>query len=73
MGLSPQTPVVGGTTLQIPAIQSPDFVAGVSGWQVSQDGNVQFNSGTFTGNITATAFQGTNFVINDSGIFFYGV
>ena len=30
--------------LAIPSIQSPNFVPGVSGWQIDQDGNAEFNS-----------------------------
>ena len=38
-----QDPVVGGVALRIPAIQSPNFVSGVSGWQINQNGTAQFN------------------------------
>jgi hypothetical protein len=37
-------PATGGTVLRIPAIQSPNFVNGVSGWIIRQDGSAQFNS-----------------------------
>lgn len=36
-------PVVGGTTLIRPAINSPDFVTGVSGWSINKDGSAEFN------------------------------
>jgi hypothetical protein len=59
-------PIVGGTVLRIPAIQSPGFVAGASGWIIRIDGSAEFNNlnvrGTFTGN---------NYVINTLGEFFY--
>lgn len=71
MGLTAGNPIVGGTILQSAAIQSPDYVPGVSGWQVDQDGNAEFNSGTFAGTITAAGFAGVNFVINQQGLFFY--
>ena len=72
MGLTAGNPVVGGTVLERAAIRSPDFVTGVSGWTINQDGTVEFNSGVFRGTITAGQFQGLNFVINQQGIFFYG-
>jgi hypothetical protein len=46
-------------------------VPGVSGWSINKDGTVEFNSGTFRGTVTAGQFIGTNFIINQSGIFFY--
>lgn len=72
MGLLAGNPVVGGTVLERAAVESPDFVTGVSGWAINQDGTVEFNSGTFRGTITAGQFQGIDFVINQQGIFFYG-
>lgn len=66
MGLDPQNPIVGGTILRIPAIQSPGFVAGVSGWIIRIDGSAEFNNLVIRG-----TFSGTNFVINSSGEFFY--
>lgn len=59
-------PIVGGTVLRIPAIQSPNFVSGSSGWQIAIDGSAEFNNLTIRG-----TFNGTNFVINTSGAFFY--
>lgn len=35
--------VVGGTTLVRPAIRSPNFVAGTSGWSIDADGSAEFN------------------------------
>jgi hypothetical protein len=66
-----QDPIVGGIALRKPAIRSPNYVAGVSGWTINIDGSVEFNSGTFRGTVTAGTFQGTNFIINSSGIFLY--
>lgn len=71
MALTPANPIVGGTILQIPAITSPDYVPGVSGWTIGQDGTVQFNSGEFTGQITGGSFAGVDFTINQAGMFFY--
>lgn len=39
-----QNPVVGGTALRIPAIQSPNFQAGSTGWIVRNDGSAEFNN-----------------------------
>ena len=37
-------PIIGGGgTLVYPAIKSPNFVAGVSGWSIDKDGNAYFN------------------------------
>lgn len=40
MGFS--NPVVGGVTLVRPAIQSPNYVPGVSGWSINADGTAEF-------------------------------
>lgn len=64
-------PIVGGISLRIPAIRSPDYVAAVSGWTINVDGSAEFNNGTFRGTVTASTFQGTDFVINSSGEFYY--
>lgn len=41
--------VVGGTTLLRPAIRSPNYVPGVSGWTINRDGTSEFAGGTFRG------------------------
>lgn len=41
--------IVGGTTLLRPAIRSPNYVAGISGWTINRDGTSEFASGTFRG------------------------
>lgn len=64
-------PVVGGVALRRAAIQSPNYVAGSTGWTINQDGSVEFNNGVFRGTVTAGTFQGTNFVISQTGEFFY--
>lgn len=67
----PGKPVFGAGVLRYPAMQSPNYVAGASGWIIRQDGSVEFNNGTFRGTITAGTFQGNNFIINSAGQFFY--
>lgn len=42
-------PLVAGTTLIRAAINSPDYVAGVSGWSINKDGTAEFNSVTVRG------------------------
>jgi hypothetical protein len=42
--MSPVNPVVGGTVLRRAAIQSPNYVTGVSGWAIKQDGSAEFNN-----------------------------
>lgn len=49
--MQPGNPIVGGTVLRIPAIQSPDYVTGVSGWAVFQDGHAEFNDITVRGTV----------------------
>lgn len=60
-------PIEGGDVLRIPALQSPNFVDGVSGWFIGIDGSAQFNNLEIRG-----SFLGSDFVINSAGIFFYG-
>ena len=64
--MTPGNPLVGGTILRRPAIQSPNFVAGVSGWTINADGSAEFDNLTIRG-----TFQGTDYVINSTGIFLY--
>jgi len=64
-------PLVGSTILRRPAIQSPGYTADSVGWTINADGSVEFNSGVFRGTVTAGTFQGTDFIINASGAFFY--
>jgi hypothetical protein len=52
--------------LAIPSVQSPNFVHGVSGWQISKNGNAEFNNLTIRG-----TFFGLDFIINNAGAFFY--
>lgn len=62
-------PVVGGTTLRIPAIQSPNFsLANQTGWAIFADGSAYFFNVTAAGTITG----GTLVVDGPSGgVFIY--
>src|SRR5260370_8988036 len=71
MALKSENNILAGTSLARAAIQSPDYVPGVSGWSIFQNGDVEFNSGTFRGTLAAATFIGNDFIINTSGAFFY--
>lgn len=43
--------VVGGITVVRPAIQSANYVPGVSGWRIARDGSAEFANGTFRGSV----------------------
>lgn len=49
--VQPGNPIVGGTVLRIPAIQSPNFVSGSTGWAINADGTAEFNGLTLHGTI----------------------
>lgn len=66
MALKPENPVVGGTVLRRQAVESPNYVPGVSGWAIKQDGSAEFNNMVVRG-----TFNGTNYTINSAGEFFY--
>ena len=53
-------PIVGGQgTLIRNAIQSPDYVPGVSGWAIKKDGSAEFNDATVRGVFVTGAAGGT--------------
>lgn len=64
--MMPGNPVVGSTVLRRPAIQSPNFETGVSGWAINADGTAEFDNVTVRGE-----FAGTDFVLDSSGLFLY--
>jgi hypothetical protein len=67
MGTPFPNPVVGGGgQLVIPLIRSPDYMPGVSGWEIRSDGSAEFNDLDLRGK-----FLGASFLINSSGIFVY--
>lgn len=66
MAMSPgNQAITGGTVLRTPAIQSPNYVAGVSGWIVRSDGSAEFNAGTFRGSIEVGSLTGQHFWVNN--------
>lgn len=54
-------PITAGDDLVIPLIQSPNFVSGVSGWQVNRDGSAQFNNVVIRG---GEVINGTTLIYN---------
>lgn len=60
-------PITGGQgALDIPAIKSPNYVPGVSGWSINRSGSAEFNNLSIRG-----TFRGTNFIIDATGLYFY--
>lgn len=55
----------GDGSLIFPALRSPNYVAGVSGWKISRDGTVEFGDGTFRGEVIA---GGGSVVLDEFGI-----
>jgi hypothetical protein len=53
-------------SLALSAIFSPNFIHGISGWTINQDGSAEFNNLTIRG-----TFLGFNFILNASGLFLY--
>ncbi len=58
-------PVVSGTILIRPAIQSPDYVAGVSGWAIFVDGTVEFNDATLRGRVVIGPSNSAQIIIEE--------
>jgi hypothetical protein len=53
-----RNPIVGaGGALVRPAIKSPNYVPGVSGWQIGRDGTAELNDAIIRGLLIAAAFQ----------------
>lgn len=79
-------PITAGNILIRPAIQSPNYVAGTSGWTINRDGSAEFNSVTVRGSlivsngnkyvsILAASGPGASPSVNfdpDSTVFSYG-
>jgi hypothetical protein len=49
------------------ALQSENFVSGVSGWQILRNGNAQFNNGVFRGSVEVTSVSGQDILIGVNG------
>lgn len=66
--MQPDNPIVGGTDLRIPAIQSPNYVAGTSGWIVMADGSAEFNNVTVRGTFITGTVPGAHVTITGGQI-----
>jgi len=64
--MMPGNPVLGSTVLRVPAAQSPNYVAGESGWFLGQDGFAQFCDVEITG----TDGNGNSVVITGNTLIF---
>jgi hypothetical protein len=60
--MQPNNPIVGGAALRYPAIQSPNFVKGVSGWQINQDGTATFADVDIVGGVITLTDSAGNIV-----------
>jgi hypothetical protein len=56
----------GGGNLIVTSVQSPAYSPGSAGWQIRKDGSAEFNNLSIRG-----TFNGTDFILNSSGAFFY--
>lgn len=50
-------PIVGGTTLIRPAIQSPNYIPGSTGWTINKDGTSEFNNVTVRGTLQSNNYS----------------
>lgn len=66
-------PIVAGTTLVRPAIRSPNYVTGISGWTINADGSAEFNNVVIRGTVIASDFQSSNYVANTTGFDINGI
>lgn len=59
MGFARNSPIVAGTVLIRSSIQSANYVAGVSGWSINQDGSYELGAGgTIRGDLLITGTNG---------------
>lgn len=64
--ITAEDPIAAGDgSLIFPAIKSPNFVAGVSGWEIARDGTAEFNNVTARGTLLVTDVDGTYVKIFD--------
>lgn len=58
-------PITGGNVLIRPAIKSPDYVPGISGWTINRDGTAEFNDATFRGEVDVVTPSGSVRIFED--------
>lgn len=61
-------PVASGNVLVRPAVQSPDYVPGVSGWAIKRDGTAEFNGITIRGSGIFGTPGGQRIELSNTGI-----
>jgi hypothetical protein len=59
-------PIMSGPVLVRNAMQSENYVAGVSGWMIARDGSFEFSGGTFRGTVVVDGPNNTSIEINPS-------
>jgi hypothetical protein len=59
-------PIVAGTVLVREAIQSEDYVHGVSGWRIGADGTAEFQGATVTGGTGTVVIDDTGLWVRDA-------
>jgi hypothetical protein len=47
-------------------LQSQNYVPGQSGWQITKNGNAEFNGGTFRGSLEVGPLTGQHFIVNNA-------
>lgn len=52
----------GDGSLIFPAIKSPNFVTGVSGWRISRDGSVEFGAAVIRGELKVVGATGNSYI-----------
>lgn len=57
-------PILGGDFLVRPAMMSPNYVAGVSGWRIAKDGSVEFNNGVFRSSVQVGPSPGAHIIMD---------
>lgn len=60
-----RNPPIAGSYLVRPAIQSPNYSLGTSGWTINRDGTTEFNGGTFRGSLEAGSLTAQHFIVNN--------
>jgi len=65
--MTPENPLVGSTVLRRPAIQSPNYVAGTTGWAVFADGTAEFNNVTLRGELVVGETPNPQIIIESVG------
>lgn len=63
--MQPDNPIVGGITLRIPAIRSPNYVAGSTGWTLNIDGTAELASVILRGFLEVDSPGGAKFVVGN--------